>query len=258
MHNAHIAIAGPAKAKKTKASTVNNSSAHRTIVQVMTGTHTKILSFPKDTLVSTSEWLGRMIDLEGYGTKKKPVVIYADSPSTYDHLKAWIFHKRVAANLPMHELQNIYFEAERMEIYELMNRIGVASNLFSPTKIAMVINRVYAMTKAKSLLRELYVEVLVGKFIVDSETLGDADAEGVNIGRDHIPQLHTLTRDNVDLFTDFSITWQYTLKNDAWRPWEKHGRMSPDDPLRCKFHHHGRVGASCYAQSERNIPQNPF
>jgi hypothetical protein len=116
----------------------------------------------------------------------------------------------------------------------------------------MVINRVYAMTKPKSLLRELYVEVLVGKFIVDSEALGDADAEGVNIGRDHVPQLHALWRDNVDLFTDFLMTWQYTLKNEAWRPWEKHCQMSPQDPLRCKFHNHGRVGANCYAQSERS------
>jgi hypothetical protein len=64
-----------------------------------------------------------MINVEGFGTTKKPIIFYADSPSTFDHLKAWIYTKQVAANLPMHQLQNIYFEAERMEIYELMNRV---------------------------------------------------------------------------------------------------------------------------------------
>jgi hypothetical protein len=196
----------------------------------------------------TSDYFGQVI-AAGKGSHNDPIYLHVEDQATWHRLAIWIRHKTLDTQMPLRELQKLFFAAEEIQSIELMDRVideireTTKADLFYIHKHGHTIHKVYEKTSPDSRLRELCVEQVVGKFVVDSEQLGGEDWEGVMIGPETLPGVHEICKDNVELFTDFLMVLQSVVEkngNNHFRIWETH----PDTD--CRFHSHTAPSDGCY------------
>jgi hypothetical protein len=182
--------------------------------------------------------------------------VHVADTRTFEHLAGWIDSKTLDDQMSMLEMQNLCFVAEKIWTHELADRI--IDKIRETTKIhpfyiyqnGHTIQKIYEKTvptshlqQLNSRLRQLCVEQAVGKFVMDSMEAGDSEGEEVMIGRETLPKVYDVCKDNVELFTDFFKELQHHVMHETERgPWEFHSDV---DYRTCWYHYHGE-GRVCY------------